>query len=53
MVLRAEFTVMEAKLNARKTFPMNESAWGLGIVTCASCFCRVARRKAVWQPRLL
>ena len=28
-VLRVEFTVMEAKLNARKTFHMNESAWGL------------------------
>ena len=28
-LLRVDFTVMDAKLNARKTFPMNEPAWGL------------------------
>ena len=28
-ILRADFTVMDAKLNARKTYPLKEPAWGL------------------------
>ena len=45
-ILRVDYTVMDAKLNARKTFPTDEPAWGLWDCDVCELFVSSAQEEA-------